>query len=119
MEIRNDLRVINPTFGAINYEAARYTMTKVFSMKELSEFRNIAEKSKANNLVDIILFGNGKKLDAANIADRIYLKGDWKCKYYKPRFFESNMHFIKRMVQKMEKRTQKVREILEKQNFDL
>lgn len=105
-----------PAFGAINYASgAKDTLKAVLNSKQLKEFTEIVNTQKRNDLVDIVLFGNGKKL-SANVADSTYKVNlqDSKCTSHSQRFFESPLSFVKRMCEKVEKRTEQVKEIITK-----
>lgn len=106
------------SFGAIKYNMAKDTLRSVLSLKELEEFKSLVEQNKNNNLVDTVLFGEGKKL-TAKVIDVAILKDSFREKLHSPRLFESKMHFIKRVVKEMVKRTPKVEELVKKQNFEL
>lgn len=103
-----------PAFGALRYDMAKNTLRNMNS-KQLEELAQLVEKQKSNELVDVVLFGRGKKLDA-NVADDAYQVGiqDYKCKSYSQRFLESPLDFIKRMCGKAEKRAAEIREIIQK-----
>lgn len=104
-----------PAFGAIQYDMAKDTLKAVMNSKQLGEFVQIVEKQKANELVDVVLFGTGKKL-SANVVDNAAKLGtdNYKCTPYSQRFLEAPMSFIKRMCEKVEKRTAQAREIIAK-----
>ena len=123
--MRADFNVYNstsnnshPTFGMIHYEGAEDTLRKVLSSADLKTFRTMVNNRSQDRFVNLILFGNGKKL-AANVADGEMLKGEEiQCKSYSQHFWESAMDFITRMIKKVDKRTPEVEELVAKQDFD-
>lgn len=104
-----------PTFGNFKTDAAEKTLRQVLSFKELEEFKALTNEANKFNLVDVIFFGEGKKL-SANVADRLCSE-DSKVTHHSQRFFESPMHFIKRMMNKMADRTPAVEELAKKRDF--
>ena len=107
-----------PAFGAIQYDMAKDTLKAVMNSKQLGEFVQIVEKQKTNELVDVVLFGTGKKLSANVVDNMTKLSTDnYKCTPYSQRFFEAPLSFIKRMCEKVEKRTTQLKEIIAKEEL--
>jgi len=101
-----------PTFGAIDYSAAKNVLKNALNSEELIKFRQMIHNNK-NDKVDVVLFGEGKKKLSANVADKItdsHLE-NYQCKPYSQRLFESPLKFIERMCKKADKRAEEIEEI--------
>lgn len=109
-----------PSFGCVDSKAAKETLKVVLSAKDVVKFQELVEGQKANKLVDVILFGRGKKLDA-NVSDNLQeVKlpgGVTRIKNYSQRLFESPISFIKRMCADATKRAEEVKGLMDKNNI--
>lgn len=105
-----------PSFGAIKYEAAKDTLREVLSLNELQHFKEMVNAHSGNKYVDAIFFGEGKKLTGRVV--NAMSGSSYYSKDYTPRLFEKKMNFIKRIVKYMVDRTQKAKELYEKQKFE-
>ena len=113
-----------PAFGNIQYVAAEKVLRSRLSLDELKEFSKLVKENEHFKNANLILFGEKDNKIWARVADSaVYtpyeLLKSIKRSDYTPRFFESTMHFIKRMIPKMQARNQEVAEIIEKANFKI
>ena len=98
-----------PSFGAIKlYGGADDTLTKVLKMEDWKTFQAIAENQKANEYVDMILFGgtNSKKLTGRLVPKEMNMFT--KEKDYSQGFFESAINFIEKLSKKANDYAKKV-----------
>ncbi len=123
MQVNNNVNFnqkSTPAFGWINYGAAKDALRNRLSLSELKEFTKIVKANEGYKNAELILFGEkGNKIWGRIVNSSSALSGNARdIRDYQPWIFESPMHFIKRLVPKMQKRDNEVKELIAKQNFD-
>lgn len=104
---------VSPAFGAIQYDAAKGTLKTVLNLAQARDFSELVKAHEANNIGQIVLFGNGKKLSANVFTEN---KGDIMGKFssHNQRLFEGPLSFVKRMCKIADKRAKEFTEKVEK-----
>jgi hypothetical protein len=110
----------SPSFGEIQLmngdhgPGAQDTLELLLSEEEYNAFKETVERSKSNKDVKLSIFGDGKNLSATcSDASGQIPESEWRIKSYEQRPYESPMHFLNRVVKKMNNRTDEVKGIIE------
>lgn len=100
---RADNSVIRPTFNGVHVidtDVQKLLLTTLDS-KQIEVLSQLVKKQQNNSVHILLNSKNGKQLNASLICD--YRLSDFKPKYKQIPFFESKIHFIKRIVNTAEK----------------
>jgi hypothetical protein len=113
----------NTSFGQIKYfnAATIDNLKKSLNLKNLKELHQIRLDRESNDFVDLYFLYDRGILQAKIADNKNKLKNSalYECKDYTQKLFQSKMHFIRAMAKKLDKRTQQIKQIIEKESYEI